>query len=90
LGEGFGSAAAWESGEHTVTFPPDPPGIQAEQVQLVGNTLFMRVPEGVASGTLVIDAGELGRAEIPLTVEGAGVGARMVGTICTSNPPAAP
>jgi hypothetical protein len=90
LGEGFGPAAPWESGEHAVIFPPNPPGIQAEQVQLVGQTLFMRVPEGVASGTLIIDAGDLGRAEIPLTVEGTGVGGQMVGTICTSNPPVAP
>ena len=87
LGEGFGTASAWESGEHTVTFPPNPPGIEAEQVQLVGNTLFMRVPEGVASGSLIIDAGDLGRAEIPITVEGVGVDVQMVGTICTSNPP---
>lgn len=91
LGEGFGSSEAWASGDHTVIFPPNPPGIQAEQVQLVGDTLFMLVPEGIASGTLVIDAGDLGRAEIPLTVVGSdatGADPQMVGTLCTSSPPA--
>lgn len=90
LGENLGSAAAWASGENTVTFPPRPPGIVADDVQLVGNTLFLLVPAGIASGTLIVDAGEQGVAEIPITAEGsapAGLRAQMVGTICTSNPP---
>lgn len=93
LGENLGSEEAWASGVHTVTFPPDPPGVEAEQVQLAGNSLFILVPAGVASGDLVIDAGDAGTAEIPLTVEGSGSTAlslQMVGTICTSNPPSGP
>jgi hypothetical protein len=90
LGENLGSAAAWASGENTVTFPPRPPGILADDVQLVGNALFMLVPAGIASGTMIIDAGAQGVAEVPITAEGsvpAGLRPQMVGTICTSNPP---
>lgn len=90
LGENLGDEAAWASGENTVTFPPNPPGIESEQVQLVGNSLFMLVPAGVTTGNVTIDAGDQGVAEIPITVEGSGATAispNMVGTICTSNPP---
>lgn len=89
MGESFGPAEAWQLGEHRVIFPPNPPGIVADSVQLVGDTLFMVVPAGVASGTLLIDAATYGTAEVEITVEGggtAGMGAQMVGTICTSNP----
>ena len=93
FGENFGPAEAWASGEHRVIFPPNPPGIVSERVQLVGNTLFMLVPSGVASGTLIINAGTFGSAEVTIIVESvgsAGAEALMVGTLCTSNPPPAP
>lgn len=91
-GENFGPPEAWASGEHRVVFPPNPPGIASERVQLVGNTLFMLVPTGIASGTLVIDAGPFGTAEVTIIVENAGsTGSRrqMVGNLCVSNPPPA-
>lgn len=93
LGENFGPAEAWASGEHRVVFPPNPPGIVSERVQLVGATLFMLVPAGVASGTLLIDAGSYGTAEVTIIVETVGsAGSRreMVGTLCVTNPPPAP
>ena len=93
MGENLGSAEAWAAGENGVSFPPRPPGITAEDVQLVGDTLFLRVPMGIASGSMIIDAGSQGVAEIPITVEGSvptGLQAQMVGTICASNPPTGP
>ena len=92
-GENFGPAEAWASGEHRVVFPPNPPGIVSEHVQLVGDTLYMLVPAGVASGTLLIDAGAYGTAEVAIVVEGVGpAGSRrqVVGTLCVTNPPPAP
>jgi hypothetical protein len=93
MGESFGPAEAWASGENRVIFPPNPPGIVSDRVQLVGHTLFVLVPAGVASGTLLIDAGTYGTAEVEITVDGggtAGLRALMVGTICVSNPAPAP
>jgi len=90
LGENFGPAEAWASGEHQVIFPPNPPGIVSDRVQLVGDTLYMLVPAGVASGTLIINAGAYGTAEVAIIVESVGsAGARrqMVGTLCVTNPP---
>ena len=92
-GENFGPAEAWASGEHRVVFPPSPPGIASERVQLVGDTLFMLVPVGIASGTLLIDAGVFGTAEVSIIVESVGPAAlqrQMVGTLCVTNPPPAP
>lgn len=93
LGENFGPAEAWASGAHQVIFPPNPPGIVSDRVQLAGDTLFMRVPVGVASGTLIIDAGAYGTAEVSIIVESVGPTdsrRQMVGTLCVSNPPPAP
>jgi len=93
IGENFGPAEAWQTGESRVIFPPNPPGIVSERVQLVGDTLFMLVPAGVASGTLIIDAGAYGSAEVAIIVESVGLAGSeslMVGTLCVSNPPPAP
>jgi hypothetical protein len=92
LGENLGTEEAWAAGEHRVIFPPDPPGIASEQVQLVGNALFVLVPRGIRSGVLTVDAGASGAASIAIVVEGTDtteLGARMVGTICPTNPPPA-
>ena len=89
LGENLGSEDAWESGGNSAIFPPNPPGVVAEQVVLAGNSLFILVPSGVESGTLILDAGEAGSAEIPIMVEDFGAGGvetSLVAPTCSSNP----
>lgn len=89
-GRNLGREDAWASGANEAVFPPHPPGIEAEQVELTSVGLFVLVPTGAASGTLLIDAGTSGMAEIPITVEGSGPAATegsLIGTLCSSNPP---
>lgn len=92
LGENLGSEEAWEAGDNVAVFPPNPPGILADQVDLVGNSLFILVPDGAESGTLILDAGDAGSAEIPITIETFGAGGvepQLVAPTCSSNPPPA-
>jgi hypothetical protein len=92
LGANLGDPDAWASGANEAVFPPHPPGIQAAEVQATSGALFVRVPPGVTSGMLILDAGASGVAEIPITVESdddIGQGGRLVGTLCSSNPPPA-
>lgn len=78
-GQNFGTRDAWASGELAVTFAPDPPGVQSTDVQLADlegpgappdapQYLYVRVPVGAETGTMVIDAGEDGIAQVPVQI----------------------
>lgn len=74
-GQSFGTRGDWDSGSNTVTFPPDPPGVEATGVQLADlegvdslQYLYVQVPFGAESGTMVIDVGENGLAYVPVQI----------------------
>ena len=75
-GTNFGTREQWEAGLFSVTFPPDPPGVAATDVQLADlqgvdtpQTLYVRVPTGAQSGTIVIDVGDNGLAQVPIQID---------------------